>query len=183
MELTESIESINRQLVDEFGIDTSTGRPIFRVVWSEDQLEKRLVDCTPEGLYLLYPEVREVKKYGGWIREKYILERLVIVPEVNEKELPTTKLSYEPLWVFHDKEDKPVPPAYWACKFIVDTVYAAMGKRSLAKYVDEEAKNPIESREKRIKDYEEQLFGDESGLLGTTITGESIIVPHPQKES
>lgn len=182
MELTESIEEINRQLVDLFGIDTVTGDPIFRVVWSKDQFENRLVDTTPEGLILLFPEVRYVPKYWQWVGDKYVLERLVLIPEVNERELPEQRLSYEPLYVFRDAKDNPIPPTLWACKFIVDTVYAAMGKSSLVKYVDEEAKNPIEEQEKRIQNYEEELFGDESGLMGKTFKGEGIVVPHPQKE-
>lgn len=187
MELAEPIESINRQLIDQFGIDTATGRPIFRVVWSEDQYEKRMTNCTKEGLLLPYPVLAELPKYRQWIREKYVLERLVLVPEQNQDEIPTSKMSYEPLWVFKGANDEYVPPTMWACKFIVDTLYAALGKQSLAKYVDEEAKNPIESREERIKKLEEELFGNESFLLGRTITGEAIVVPQSyettQKES
>jgi hypothetical protein len=183
MELTESIESINRQLVDLFGIDTITGKPIFRVVWAQDQLEKRLVDTTNEGLFLLTPEVREVIKYP-WIKEKYLLERLVLVPDNNKSELPTQRQSYEPLWVFMDSDGNPLPPALWACKFVIDTVYAAMGKKSLRKYVDAEEENPPEEREKRIEKLTEELFGDESGLLGTTITGETVAYTGaPKKES
>lgn len=187
MELAESIESINRQLIDQFGIDTITGLPIFRVVWSEDQVEKRLTDRTESGLLLLAPTVMVLPKYKQWIKERYILERLVVVPEINRAELPESKLSYEPLWVFRDKNDSYIPPAFWACKFVIDTLYAAIGKSSLAKYVDEEAKNPEEQREKRIQQLELELFGDESGLLGRTITGEASVVPQTyettQKES
>jgi hypothetical protein len=177
MELTEPIESINQQLIDLFGIDTVTGQPIFRVVWSEDQLEKRLTDTTLEGLQLLYPEIALLPKYRQWIQEKWVLERLVIVPEVNESELLNVKLSYEPLWVFQNDREEYLPPTLWAAKFVVDTVYAAMGKKSLAKYVDEEAKNPEEFREKRINQLQEELFGDESNLLLRTVTGEAIVVP------
>lgn len=174
MELTETVESINRQLIDLFGIDTITGLPIFRVVWSNNQFEKRLMDTTDTGIILLTPVVREVPKYKQWIRDKFILERLVLIPDVNQSELPTQKLSYEPLWVFQNSQGDPLPPALWACKFVVDTVYAAMGKRSLRKYVDVEEQNPVEEREKRIEKLTEELFGDESGLLGTTITGETV---------
>ena len=174
MELTESISEINRQLIDLFGIDTLNGIPIFRVVWSNNQFEKRLVDTTDTGIILVTPIVREVPKYKQWIQNRYILERLVLVPEVNQSELPTQKLSYEPLWVFQNSKGNPLPPAIWACKFIIDTIYAAMGKRSLRKYVDAEEQNPVEEREKRIAILSEELFGDESGLLGTTITGETV---------
>ncbi len=174
MELTEPIEKINQQLIDLFGIDTITGREIFRVVWSEDQFEKRLTNYSDSGLTLLHPEVRLLPKYRQWIQNKYVLERLCIVPEINQNEIPTDKLSYEPIWVFETKSSEALPPTVWACKFVIDCLYAAMGKKSLRKYVDDEAKNPEEHKEKRIKEMEEQLFGDESFLLGRTITGEAI---------
>jgi hypothetical protein len=181
MELAEPIESINRQLIDQFGIDTATGRPIFRVVWSEDQFEKRMTNTTQEGLLLPYSILKELPKYRQWIQEKYVLERLVLVPETDQAEIPTSKMSYEPLWVFKGKDDMYVPPTMWACKFVIDTLYAALGKQSLVKYVDEEAKNPIETREERIKKLEDELFGDESFLLGRTITGEAIAMPQSYK--
>lgn len=187
MELAESIESINRQLIDLFGLDTTSGQPMFRVVWSEDQFEKRLMNTTKEGFILITPMVMEVPKYRQWVVERYVLERLVIVPEENRDELVGTKKSYEPLWVFKGKDDRYVPPTIWGCKFVIDTLYAALGKQSLVRYVDEEAKNPVETREGRIEKLQEELFGDESSLLGRTITGEAIVVPQSyettQKES
>jgi len=182
MELTERIDSINRQLRSMFGIDTETRESIFRVVWSEDQFEKRLTKHTAAGIELLTPMVCEMPKYRQWIKEKYVLERLVLVPEVNTEELGVKK-SYEPLWVFRDDKNNYLPPKLEVCRIVIDTLYAALGKKSMAKYVDEEAKNPIEMQEKRINKLQEELFGDESGLLGRTITGESIVVPQQYKEN
>lgn len=177
MELTEPIESINEQLISLFGIDSDTGRPMFRVVESWTQYEKRLSNVTPEGFKLQHPVVMEKPKYNqnddDW-KDKHILERLVIVPVVNQNEIPSSAMSYEPLWVFKDNFNNPLPPRVDACKLVIDTMYAALGKKSLAKYVDEEAKNPIETREERINKLQEELFGDESSLLGRTITGEAV---------
>ncbi len=187
MELAEPINSINQQLIDLFGLDTATGQPIFRVVWSEDQFEKRLTDRTDSGLELPFPVMRELPKYKQWIKERYVLERLVVVPEMNLRELAGIKLSYEPLWVFKGRNEEYIPPTLWACKFVIDTLYAAIGKQSLAKYVDEAEKYPEEVKRERIKKLEEELFGDESSLLGRTVTGEAIVVPQSyettQKES
>lgn len=180
MELTERIEEINRQLIDLFGVDTVTGQPMYRVVFSEDEYEMRKTDRTKDGFILLTPTFIRAPKYKQWIHEKYILESLVGVPEMHQDEI-LTKTSYEPLWVFEDDNRNPLPPTVWACKFVIDTVRAATGKSSLVKYVDEEVKNPEEEREKRIDSLVEQLFGDESGLLGRTITGEAIIVPGKQE--
>ena len=51
MELRESIESINKKLLEEYGTEFTTS-PRFRVVFSEDQYEKRLTDFTDEGFEL-----------------------------------------------------------------------------------------------------------------------------------
>lgn len=182
MELTESIDSLNRQLVDLYGIDTITGKAMFRIVWSEDQYEKRLTKYTDEGLELLYPEVRELPKYKQWVKEKYVLERLVLVPEVNVGELPTQKMSYEPLWVFHDRNGDYLPPRLDASKLVIDSVYAALGKSSLAKYKDEEA--TLEGKAKRILKYEEELFGNESNVGDALAHNQAVIVPRNfEKES
>lgn len=176
MHLPETIATLNERLKEYFGIDTESTDPIFRVVWSDAQYENRLTDRTPTGIQLLTPQVTKLPKYQ-WVKAKYILERLVIVPELQQIELAGLQKSYEPLWVFENKKGEAVPPVWEAIKMIIDTMYAALGKSSLAKYVDEEAKNPIEAREKRIAKIEEELFGDESFLLGRTITGEAVAMP------
>jgi len=186
MELTETIAKINSQLKDLFGIDTVTGLPIWRVVWSEDQFEHRLGtydDVTENGIYLrTVTEVRYVPKYRQWIKEKYVLERLVVVPDINKEDLPTAKISYENLWTFEDKNGNYLPPRIDAAKFVIDTVYAAQygtKDHSLRKYHDPENSQEayLETQKKRIDGLVEELFGEQSSLEGTTKTGESIIVP------
>jgi hypothetical protein len=44
----------------------------------------------------------------------------------------------------------------------------------MRKYVDEEAKNPMEAQKERIDKLQEELFGDESSLLLRTVTGEAV---------
>jgi len=184
MELTESIESINSQLIGLFGMDTVTGQPIWRVVWSEDQFEYRLGtydDITPEGLFLrTVTEVRYVPKYRQWVQNKFVIERLVVIPEISREELPATKISYEPIWVFEDKYGNYLPPKLEAAKFIIDTVYAAQySNHNLARYIDPDNSQEavIENQKKRIDGLVEELFGEQSAFEGTTKTGETIIVP------
>lgn len=170
--LPKEVKELNRQLVDHFGVDTDTGNAIWRVSWSKDQYENRVSKYTPAGIELQYPIVQHLPKYQYLKPPCWILERLVLIPEVNKDELVGEKKSYECMYAF--EEVTPNPPSFEACKFIVDTVYAALGKTSMAKYVDDAAKHPIEAREQRIKKIEEELFGDESSLLGRTITGEAV---------
>jgi hypothetical protein len=166
----ERIEDINQKLIDHYGLDTSTGRPMFRVVWANDELEKRLMDYTDNGVQLLFPVVREVKKYP-YLVDMYVLERLVVVPEINQKELPTQKLSYEPIWTFCDVNRNPLPPRWDASKLVVDVLYAALGKKSLRKYVE-----PDED-EARIDRLQEELFGNESEVTDALAYKEGVVVP------
>ena len=179
----EKLETINQYLEDNFGIDTDSFKSIFRVVFSDEQFEKRSTKFTDTGIELLEFEVRELPKYP-WIDGCYVLERLVVVPDVNLKELAGLKKSYEPLWVFRDAQGFPVPPTILGCKFIIDALYAALGKKSMANYKDDipAITNPQEAyevRKKEIDQLEIELFGDESSLGQETIneSGSAIIVP------
>ena len=176
----ELLEDINARLVDLFGVDTITGRPMWRIVWSEDQLEKRLGtydDYTREGIYLrTVTEVREVPKYRQWIRNKHVLERLVIIPDINAEELPTQKLSYEPMYVFENFKGEALPPRTDVAKIIIDSVYAAQGKKSLATYVDDYSQYTPEAQNKRINELVEYLW-DPSDISEALHQGEGIIVP------
>jgi hypothetical protein len=169
----EKIESLNRQLTDEYGLDSSTGRSIFRIVWANDQLEKRLVQELDSGIRLLYPIVREVRKYS-YLRDFWVLERLVVVPEINRSELPTSILSYEPVWAYRNDRNEAIPPTWESTKFIVDTLYAALGKKSMAKYVEPEA---AQNREQRISKLHEELFGNETEVTDALTYKEGIVVP------
>jgi hypothetical protein len=177
----ESIETLNSRLVDHFGIDSSTGRAMFRIVWANDEVEKRLMATLDSGIELLYPTVREVKKYP-YLKDLYVLERLVVVPDVNRDELPTQKLSYEPLWAYRDENAMPMPPLWGPTKFVIDTLYAALGKKSLRKYVDSEENTTAEGMDKRITKLAEELFGNETDTGDALAYGEAIVVPNSYKK-
>jgi hypothetical protein len=180
--MPEKLETINQYLRDAYGIDTDDSEPMFRVVWSDDQFEKRETKYTDAGVELLHAEVRELPKYQ-WAKHFYILERRVLVPDMNLKELGGIMKSYEPLWVFKTNNDVPVPPTIEGCKFVIDCLYAALGKKSMAKYKDpnigETPEEQYEINKTRIDKIEEELFGNESGLKQQTIGegGSGIIVP------
>lgn len=181
--MAESIETVNKFLRENFGIDTDDSEPIFRVVWSDDQFENRMTKFTDSGIELLTPEVRLLPKYRQFAPHVYILERRVIVPDDSMKELAGTKKSYEPLWVFTDRDGRPVPPTIQGCKFIIDAVYAALGKKSMSPYKDPTvgatAEEQYEINKARIDKIENELFGDQSGLKQETInaSGSAIIMP------
>jgi hypothetical protein len=166
---------INKLLREHFGI-ADNGDAIFRIVWSETQYEKRLTKYTDEGLELLTPEVRLLPKYKQWIHQKYVLERLVAVPQISAGELAGVKVSYEPLHAFEDKNGNPLPPKFEISKFVIDTIFAAMGQESLGpKYADPEAS--LEANEARVEKLQEQLFGNETEVGDALAHKQAIIVP------
>jgi len=177
----ESIETLNDRLTEFYGADSVTGRPIFRIVWANDQTEKRMVESSEKGVQFLFPEAQIVKKYP-YLKDLYVLERLVIVPDFQRAELLDLKVSYEPVWAYCNADRNPVPPVWWATKFVVDTLYAALGKKSMAKYVEDEKNTTKEGREQRIQEIQAELFGNETETTDALAYKEGIVVPDSYKK-
>lgn len=173
MKLRESIESINIKLLNEYGMELHCGnKPRFRVVFSEDQYEKRITSYTDEGLELTIPEVRLLPKYKQYIKAKYVLERLI--PVVGETDL-VEKVSYEPAWVFQDKSGNYLPPFFDGCKLVIESLLNAVDRAGLfTKYKD----NNI-SREEHlahIEKVEAELFGNESSITDALAAKTAVTV-------
>jgi hypothetical protein len=173
----ESIETLNMRLIDFFGTDASTARPMFRIVWANDETEKRLIETSEAGVDYLFPQVELVKKYP-YLKDLYILEQLVAVPDVNAEELPTSKVSYEPLWAYCNDKREPRPPTWPATKMVIDVMFAAKGVTSLRKYVDSELNTTEDGRQERIKLIHEELFGDETETGDALRYKEGVVVPN-----
>lgn len=176
MELRETIESINEKLLADYGIELNAGgQPKFRVVFSEDQYENRLTEFTDEGFQLLRPEVRWLPKYKQYIRAKYVLERLV--PVTGETDL-TEKVSYEPAWVFQDKNGNYLPPFYDGCKHVIESILSMVDKAgTFTRYKDKNV-SP-EEHMAEITRVEDELFGNETNMADDLHTGAGIVVPGP----
>jgi len=179
--INESVETLNQRLIDYFGQDTISGRAIWRVVWSTDETELINTHYTKEGLELLHPITREVKKYS-YAQDRYILERLVLVPVPNRSEM-TVKVSYEPMWVFEDKQGFPLPPKWEPIQHIVHTVYLALGKEpsKRAQYKDPDngltTEDLIEKEKARVDQLQRDLFGNETDVTDALGMKEGIVVP------
>lgn len=105
------MEEINKFLENTYGKNLF-GQPIFRIVFSADQQEKRLGKFAEHyGKIFLreFTGVREVPKYP-WIKDRWVLERwapgvLAYTPEIIGSEAGT----YEPVQVFEHENGSPVP--------------------------------------------------------------------------
>jgi hypothetical protein len=171
MEIPEEINILNKRLKDFFG-RFENGESNWRIVWSDDQLEKQLTEFTAEGFELPYKTLREVKKYP-WIQGKYVLERLVPVPASNAGDL-TTKLSYEPIWVFEDNNGFPLPPIWDACKLLIETLLdQTLYKKGPYKIAEGEG-NTTEEIEARVEKLEKILYGNETEIGDRLARGEAV---------
>ncbi len=178
--MTEDIKIINKRLEEYYGKDISSGQVIWRIVFSDDETEYRhgeFEDYSAGGIYLrTVTETRLCKKYE-YIQGKYVLERLVGIPEQNRDDLPTQRMSYEPIHTFEDKNYNPLPVVWDAVQFLCELVHAAMGSnRGLKRYIDPEGTNEghAAAKRKRVDAIQEALFGEQSSLAGATKTGEAV---------
>lgn len=172
------VEILNRKLLDIYG--RTENLPNFRVVWADDQFEKRKVTSTPEGFQLLLPEVVQVPKYKQWVRAKYILERLTVVPQIAENDL-VEKLSYEPVWVFEDSRGNALKPIWGAIHFVLEQLNYNVSRSGMTKYPD---KNETEEeKQQRLNELQMELFGNETEVGDALAHREGIVVPHGYSES
>lgn len=178
MELAEPIERINYQLEKEFG-KSFDNRPNYRVIWSEDQYEKRWVAHTQEGWELLTPRVEERPKYKQYIQEKWILE--VLIPVIGQTEL-TENVSYEPLWPFMDHDGNYLPPRYDVCKIVIDQRHERMGRPSPIRKWNDPNSTP-EGRQAALAKVEQELFGDETPVGDALYHDYGIVVPGPKDQN
>jgi len=181
MELREKIETINRQLIEHFGVDTITGQPMWRVVWANTVMEKRLMTHTRSGIELSTPCVMEVPKYQT-VKDRYILERLIGLDPIASMEFAGEKLYYNPMWTFKDIKDNYLPPFFEGCKFIIDGVLHKEGKVNIgAIYLDPEL-DPM-TKINRINGIVEELFGEHPGYTEknpNTVIGFHKSADHPK---
>lgn len=172
----ERIETLNERLLNTYGKIEHLQQ--WRLVWSEDQYEKRFTDYTPDGFRLLSPMVAELPKYKQWVHNKYILERVMPVGDIDREQL-LGKYSYEPVWVFQDAKGEPLPPIWDAIQLIISSIYQASARAVGAKYRDPESnvEEAIEIRRQRLEQMEEELFGNESNVGDALAHKQAIIVP------
>jgi hypothetical protein len=173
--LTEEVRYINNQLRAEFGLFFS--RPKFRIVWTEDQYEKRLAeyeDWNKDILIRKVFEVRLVPKYPYVTPPWYMLERAV---EFQDESIKDPNF-YEPLYLFRHFNEKGeykefLPPRFDMAKIACEM---SMVKRPKRTYAMDKAE--FEEKEaKGEKDIYEQICDQTSYMAHKFHHGEAITMP------
>lgn len=162
------VQDINARLVKVYGRDFA-GRPLYHLVFSDTQLEKRagvFADYYGHIFVREFVGVREVPKYRSYIQGCWVLEKLIHgnIPEL------LVNFSYEPIWVFRDKKGKPVQPHWWAVEMILHQLL--YGVRT----TPQSAQAEDEKKERDYIQYVEDMI-DTTPTESRLNTGEGIVVP------
>lgn len=169
------IEAINRKLKERGR--SLDGRPILRIVFSDEQLEKRVGTFTDWYGHILirqeYKALRECKKYG-YIAGKWVLERLTFLDPnnaiVKDELVDARNGTYEPLYVFQDKDQQPLPVNWRIIEkmlWSMENYTPGRGNQSMADSAeDDEIRQEIAYFEEQIGPYQRsQLFADEAAVF------------------
>lgn len=106
----DTISEINKKLKRQYGLDLD-GQPRFRVVWTTDQIEKRI------GTFEEGKKVIEVPKYS-YCPDRYVME---MHTPLNSPEL-ADKMGYEPLYVFQDGDGNYLPPLWIVAEIVAQNI-------------------------------------------------------------
>lgn len=121
MQINSDVDLINKQL-KSYGVNIYND-PFFRVVFSDDQVEKRkgvYRDFSGEIFIREVEEIREVRKYP-WIKGKWILERWAHGSLARHPDLVTFKDGvYICVYTFQDINFNYLPPLWKVCEIIVN---------------------------------------------------------------
>ena len=151
---TESIDTINKRLLHLYG-KTEDGRARFRIVWSDDELEKRFGTFKEYYGQIFLREVtclKEVKKYDYVVPAKYILEELKYYENPDR---PFEYSHYEPIWTFMNKEREPLWPKWDVVEIVLKSRLDGI-RKTMSDYYDEDNK----AWAKEIAEFEQALNGD-----------------------
>jgi len=173
---SESIQKLNTKLAENYGYLDGVSRnyPRFRVVFSDEQFEKRLGTYRDFGQYGIFlrevREVREVPKYPH-LQHMYVLEIAIenVVPDL------INKVTYEPYWVFKDLEGNPRSDLVcWRVINLFAALYFdAKSKKGISDYKQDE----VDKRNEDIQWYFEQIQDNAPFIAGKLHDGSAIVNP------
>jgi hypothetical protein len=163
------VAAINDSLKHEYRV--LDGRPMYRIVWSDDELEKRIgTYCDYYGSILIREEhkcLREIKKYWYFTKPCWVLEKLVFLPHEREmydliKELVQARNgTYETVYKFINSKDEHLPVVHEIVEAILHTLHNPGHKLTQSDF------DAIEKLEEKaeMNMFEEELMENERSPL------------------
>lgn len=149
---------INHRLLRLYGRDTVYDKPIYRIVWSEHLIEKRegeYEDYTPSGIYLGTKKgIREVPKYWYLAHPCWVLEKFHTIFARGTYDEVKEPYLFEPIFVFLDGNDNPLPLAWKAIEFVITAYNTA--EANFKNVMEDKEKQTIKAEELKARDILEQ---------------------------
>ena len=163
------INGVNERLAEIYG-KTLHEKPLFRVVWSNDQFEVRNGTFNEFYGHIFVRTVtgaRVVRKYS-YIQERWILEKWFPIEPTNELPHPD---GYEIIYLFEDKNGNPLPVIWRVLEIICHVALNPMDSIHIKQALDEtqQKKDAAEIA------YFEDMF-DSSALQSRLHFGEAILL-------
>lgn len=171
---------------------TLDGRPVWRIVWSTSQREMRrgkFSDYYGQIFLREVEEVRSVPKYWA-TPDRWILERLTFLPPnaaIHQElisqgtldiQAPVYNGTYEPIYVFQDKDQNPLPIHEFVLEAIMHTL--EFGER--IKLTDSDFRDDyIKATDLEAAYFEEQL--DDMGRSPLFAFENSVFLDSRNRES
>lgn len=175
-----SMAGINTWLKTNYG-SVDDGRSRFRVVWANSQLEKRQgtrrVFFGPVFLHEEMGVFEEQKYVGPMFKDFWVLETLIL--NHNNPELVNADNgSYEPIFVFRDKEYSPLPVTK---KFLIFFLHHYFLEAKTTPWSARQEEDDKEARE--IEEFKSVLEEDGGSFLhkqlkyGEAISMGGLVIP------
>ena len=172
----ENIKLINRWLKEKYG-SILDGRAKWKLVFSEGQFEKRHATVerfTPAGIYLGTDTGVQVLKKYSYINERWILEELVFID--NNELIRADKSSYEPRWVFENKDGNYQIPNQKAVQFLVESILKKREELNHEKRNEEDDYQEYDRKKKIARKENYEILGGDAGISEQLFSGEAVSV-------
>ena len=127
-----------QRFLDSCG-QTLTGKPRYKVVWSDDETELRIStfnEFSGDIFLRTFTGAKRVPKYP-YVSSRWILEKFLPPEVAYSNSLPeSSQGSYEPLFVFQDKDGNALPVVLPVLEIIV--AFDRRGPRRMAEILAED---------------------------------------------
>ena len=170
---------INKFLADHYGLSLS-GRPKFRLVWSEDLYETRKGLFSPVAVF---EEVRKAPKYmmfsDRWVLEVDTLAFQDVFGRAIEakREIVKEGDGYEFLRVFQSKDGEYLKPDLGICKIICDSWIELVNRPEGQRLSRKKASyNDAQKMKEEVQKFYELLSADDSDLISRFHDKEAVII-------
>ena len=178
------METIESKVINDFLSGHTkvplTDKPMFKLVWSEDEYELRTGDYAirdPKTTAIIaYAKKTDIVRKYGAIIERWILEQWYPPEVCQDPELPEAchDGSYEPIFVFEDKFRRPLQ----LNKLVVEIILSRLGAPSRSEAaIRSELRAELDAQDDKIAKMDWDILSDEGPLVSQFHDGTAILNP------